>query len=65
MSGTKRFITGETALGVTRAVWSLTGSTRRRVIVAQQITAVCTGLDVVFADSLTAGVTGDDMGDTV
>jgi hypothetical protein len=60
-----RFVTSETLLRVGRAVKILTRGARRRVIIAQQITAVYTGLHVVLTDHLTARVTGNDVGGTV
>ena len=60
-----RFITAKTHFGVGRTMWFVTDSTRRCVIVAEQISTVRTGLHVLVANALTTGVTGDDVGRTV
>jgi hypothetical protein len=46
-------------------MWVFTRGARRRVFIAQQITAVDTGFNVVLTDHLTARVTGNDVGGTV
>ena len=65
MSEAVWFITAEALCSVGRTMRFLTRSTHCRILLAQQISAVGTGLDVFFAHALSARVTGDGMGTTV
>lgn len=65
MSDAVSLVTTETLARMARAVGFFTRSTYRRIDLAQQVSAVCTGFGMVFTDALPARLALGDVRGTV